>query len=121
MQTEINLKLTDGERMRVARLRRNLTQGAYALRMGVSQSVVSRWEADELDIPKHIIKEQKRLGTISGAERAMIMRRRMGINIKDMAQDFGMSRYHIIKMESGRANAARYLEHVEILYKNRGL
>ena len=110
------LVLTQGERVMIGRARDGMTQGDFARDELVSQSRVSRWEADRSPVPRAIRDKYKRLGRLTALEILIVMRRRVGMSVEDAAQQFGASRYHVIKIESGRVQSDAYLTFIRDQY-----
>jgi len=108
----MSITLTDGETLRVMRIRKNLTQSDVANMFDVSQTRVSRWESDQVEVPSIVKRRFKNVRELSDQETAMIIRRRNHISVAEMAQRFGVSRYQLIKIESGRARVTEYLSFV---------
>lgn len=72
--------------------------------------MVSRWERDVDAPPKHLVKRYRKLGRLTNGEIASVLRRRMRISIVDAADDYDVSRFQVIKMEGGDADAKQYVQ-----------
>jgi predicted transcriptional regulator len=111
------LKLTRGERIMIGRRRDGHTQGSFAEEQDISQPVVSRWESDELEPPKDVLKRYKRLGKLSQGEQALIMRRRLGLSIRDAAKMHGISHFHLIRIEADERQSDAYTTFIHHVYE----
>ena len=126
---------TNGELLRIARLRAGLTQAQVAGRVGRPQNAVTRWEASEEGAPPHVWKEAGLLRpqVLSTGEKARMLRERLGLTQLAAAallgwksagklrkrQDFDapVSHVHVIQMERGEADAEVYLRVLEGMSK----
>jgi DNA-binding transcriptional regulator YiaG len=113
------LDITDGERVMLGRRREGFTQEAFAHALDVSQSLISRWEANEKRIPSAVLKRYKSLGRLTVGEQCMIMRRRLNLSIREAAAKFNVSHYHVIRIEAGVRQSPEYFTFIKRLYEDK--
>jgi len=109
----MQIKLTTGEKIMIGRRREDMTQDDFAKSHNVTQTLVSRWESDVIEPPKQVARQFRYVRNLKAGERATILRRRINLSMEKAAKEFRCSRYHVIKMEHGRANADDYLKFIE--------
>ena len=112
------LNITDGERVMLGRRREGRSQEALANDLDLSQSLVSRWEAGKKPVPKRIRKRYNALGRLTRGEQCLIMRRRLSISIRDAAQQFGISHFHLIRIEADERQSDAYFRFIKQLYED---
>lgn len=95
--------LTTAERLVIDRRRRDETQAQAAARHGVSIGRYAAWEAETVIVPADVRADVGRLGQVRPFERCLIMRRRRGWTIPQVARAVGRSPYWVQEMEAGRA------------------
>lgn len=93
--------LTKGEKFFLNRKREGSTQHDAAKAEGVPVVVVRGWERNSNEFTDLI--PAVALGMLQLHEKFMILRRRRGTSLKDFADELGMSRAWVIKMERGDA------------------
>ena len=98
-------KLTAGERLFIDRRRANETKDECAKAYEVSLYCYNQWEAGEwsADMPT------PSLGHLSKLEGYVILRRRAGVTVAELAQVLGTSSWWVTRMEAGNAPADRLL------------
>ena len=106
------LNITQGERIMLGRRRANVSQQDFARRRKVSQSLVSRWESGELEPPAKVGKMYKGLGRLTKVESSIVMRKRMGKTVLDIAQALCVSRYQATKMAKGEVESTEYFKYI---------
>lgn len=90
--------LTAGERLLIRRKRENWSQAQAAAFYGVTFSTYARWERDERGDPP-----QLNIGVLlKPHERCLLHRRRAGLEQAPVAQELGVSRFWLNKMERGK-------------------
>ncbi len=104
------MKITDAERLRLARRRKRMTQNALAARFGMTARRASEWElSDDHEIPTRVASWARSVVSVPRTgEKAQVARRRAGKTIKQVARTLGCSHVHVIKMERGEAEASAY-------------
>ncbi len=95
--------LTPGERVLIERRRCGQSQRQAADAHGISLYRFRRWESDDEVGPV------VRLGGLLEHEVCHILRRRAGIQLEDLAEELGVSRWGLCKMEYGRAASIEVL------------
>ena len=104
---------TEGELLRVARLRAGLTQAQVASLVGRPQNAVARWEASGRGAPVEVWREAGliRPHEISTGEEARILRERLGLTQGEAAQLLG---WHAGEIRPRCAGDAR-VSHVQVM------
>lgn len=94
--------LSRGERLLVARRRRDESQVDAAARFDVSLYRYRQWETDEAKSPHEL-----GLGKLDGFEACFLMRRRDGRSMAAVAKKVGVSRWWLCQMERGEVDSTR--------------
>lgn len=100
-------KLTNGERLLVARRRRDETQNEAAKRMRLTPYTYRRLESDKpvaIDRARCVI---PKLGRLREHEVLFLMRVRAGVKIGPLAERIGCARWWLARMERGEAQIER--------------
>lgn len=98
--------LTKGEKLQVMRRRDGLTMPEAAAEFGVGLAKYRAWERDERDdVPN------TPLGKLDPIEAAYVYRRRSDMNFTETADEIGVSRWWLRRMERGDAPPDRLLEY----------
>lgn len=98
-------ELTPAERLFLHRFRNKQTQKEAAEENGVSLNMYRGWERGEGKVPK------VPLGTIKPHEACVILRRRKGQGISELAEELGVCRWWLRQMETGAVNGTALREH----------
>ena len=98
-------QLTNGERLRIARRRRNLTQAQFARRFRVQLGAYKRIEAD---IARGI--RAPAIKRVLPFEACRVLRVRKGLTLGELAPRIGVSKWWLCLMERGAAPATTLLE-----------
>lgn len=97
-------KLTEGERLRLARRRRGASQQAWADYCGVTLYRYRQWEADAEETPKE---HRAKLGKLHEHEACFMLRVRSGIPLRQLARRLGVTPNWLCEIEHGRQPAGR--------------
>lgn len=100
---DLTSSLSVGERLFLRRRRLGWSQREAARHMKVSRTKYGRYERDQEECPVGA----DPIEYLTDNEQATILRRREGLTQKDVADEIGMSRYWVSKMETGGADAER--------------
>lgn len=100
-------KLTNGERLRTARRRARQTQEKYANIRGVSLRAYKLAESDAKDAPSV---RAPAIGELLPHEACMILRKRKGLTLADLAGKLGVTPWWLCLMEQGKAPVATLLK-----------
>ena len=100
--------LTNGELFLLQRRRDQKTQRAAAADNKVTLYCYRRWEDDE---DEGTAPTELYFDNLEPYEACFIRRRRAGVSLQDLADQLELSRWWVCKMEYGRANAARLVDH----------
>lgn len=95
--------LTEGERLLIERRRLGENQSQAAKRHGVRFDTYSWWERDLRSGDRPHVK----IGKLSRGETCFILRRRLGLTRKQVADKVGVSGFWITQMEKEKANSTR--------------
>lgn len=94
--------LSVGERLLLSRRRRGETQQREAWRLGVTRQVYNLAERDHVapswEVPEIAI------DSLTGGERCLLYRRRLGLTQGDLARQRGMSRFWINRQERDKTD-----------------
>lgn len=100
-------KLTNGERLRTARRRARQTQEKYANIRGVSLRAYKLAESDAKGAPSV---RAPAIGELLPHEACMILRKRKGLTLADLAGKLGVTPWWLCLMEQGKAPVATLLK-----------
>lgn len=109
--------LTKGERALIYRRREGMSQRQAAAHHGMTLYSYRQWENDTpLDAEAAGYHQERlwpklSLHRLEPWEACFILRRRSGISLEELAKTIGVSRWWLCKMEYGRENANRLIEH----------
>lgn len=93
--------LTNGERLLIDRRRSGETKAAAAKWYAVSLYRYTQWEADLGDGLKDV--PSPSLGRLAFYEESFVLRRRLGLTLKQFGARIGTSAHWVTRMESGTA------------------
>lgn len=102
-------KLSKGERLYLERRRRGESTTEAAARYGVGRNKFANWERERdavSDAPSVSLKSEPK-----PHEACQILRRRAGLEISELAEQVGVSRYWLRQMESGQVSVSRLVQH----------
>jgi transcriptional regulator with XRE-family HTH domain len=97
--------LSKGERLFVWRHRRRLTRGAAARFFGVTLGRYKRWEAGTTTGVPTV-----QLGGLEPQEHYVVLRKRSGYSLKDIAEKMGISTRKLRTMELGESPLDRQID-----------
>ena len=98
---------TKGERILLLRRRADKSQRQASVEMGVTLYRYRKWELDEDDPP------DLRIGDLFPYEACLLLRRRMGVSLWEMAAEMNISRQWLCKMEYGKVSSDRLVAYWE--------
>lgn len=95
----VDIKPTASERLLIYRRRQGRTQAQEALRRGVPTSAYIKWEKglNRISCPNESVHP------LQDFEKCMLLRKRLGISQKELADILGRSRWWTAQMERGMA------------------
>ena len=96
-----------GETLTILRRRESNTQTDFAASSYVSQMTVSLWESDAIKFPGDIEKIK-----LTQGEECYLLRRRLGLNLKETARKIGVSHVTLIKWEKENPPDTEYLRYL---------
>ena len=91
-------------------MREGLGQRAAADSYGVGLYTYRNWEADDFTSCQTVPEKEPAIGHLTEAESYMILRKRSGIKVSELADKIGVSRFWIHQMERGIAPIDRLRE-----------
>lgn len=94
----------------MARRRAKLTQEGLALELKISQGMISHMETGYWEISDVAMEWIGKLGRIQKFEEASIKRRRLGLDIKQVAEEVGIPSWVLGKFEEGEDLPSRISE-----------
>lgn len=98
--------LSPAERILIDRRRRGETQAQAARRMRLSKNAFRDLEIGEAKPDRPVS-----VGRLTDYEQCLILRRRHGLTMQEVADDAGISRWSVVQIEGGSASAARLVEY----------
>ena len=103
MADEVKVTPTKGESLLIWRRRSGFDQIEAAREMSVNADLYREWENDKRthDQPR------KSLGVLKDHEVCLLLRRRNGMKQKQLAEELGVTRLWVIRMEAGEVPCDR--------------
>jgi len=95
------MKLTQAEAMFLHRRRKFWTQTAMAEFLGLTQPIISDYETGREPIPEELQVHVHLMMPLAPHEEATLLRRRLGLTLRDAAKRYGKSYETLLRYENG--------------------
>jgi len=101
------MRITRAEHLYLQRRRMGLTQAQMATRLEMKRWEYQTYEAGQTEIPARHVSSNLKPGLL---EQFILKRRRRGWTQEDLAEELGVSRIWVNKMEGGSASPQRLVD-----------